>query len=184
MLLAKPIKLRYSASMWDVSFFWYKLRSLCVTSCWCQTGWSEYFKNCWSTGIFTAQPSVGFTENGPKKRKYPVVWTKMPCWCQRSEEMNIDDTKFYRLLGIFALSLYKKSPFCFKEDKNSSGFGTIWGRVNDDRIFIVGRTISLMSYFFKTYTQSASEMFQWGHFSPKASCNLIPSHFHVLKKCL
>ncbi len=21
--------------------------------CWCQTGWSEYFKNCWSTGIFT-----------------------------------------------------------------------------------------------------------------------------------
>ncbi len=21
--------------------------------CWCQTGWSEYFRNCWSTGIFT-----------------------------------------------------------------------------------------------------------------------------------
>ncbi len=39
--------------------------------CWCQTGWSEYFINCWSTGIFT-QPSLGFTENGPKKRKYPV----------------------------------------------------------------------------------------------------------------
>ncbi len=37
--------------------------------CWCQTGWSEYFINCWSTGT---QPSLGFTENGPKKRKYPV----------------------------------------------------------------------------------------------------------------
>ncbi len=22
-------------------------------TCWCQTGWTEYFKNCWSTGIFT-----------------------------------------------------------------------------------------------------------------------------------
>ncbi len=36
---------------------------------------------------FHTQPSLGFTENGPKKRKYPVrgenVWTKMPCWCQR-----------------------------------------------------------------------------------------------------
>ncbi len=21
--------------------------------CWCQTGWSDYFRNCWSTGIFT-----------------------------------------------------------------------------------------------------------------------------------
>ncbi len=53
--------------------------------CWCQTGWSEYFKNCWST-YFHTQPSLAFTENGPKKRKYPVspvVWTKMPCWCQR-----------------------------------------------------------------------------------------------------
>ncbi len=34
-------------------------------------GWSEYFQNCWSAGIFT-QPSLGFTENGPKNRKYPV----------------------------------------------------------------------------------------------------------------
>ncbi len=30
MLLAKLIKVRYSASMWDVLFFWYKLRSLSV----------------------------------------------------------------------------------------------------------------------------------------------------------
>ncbi len=31
---------------------------------WCQTGWSYW--------DFHAQPSLGFTENGPKKRKYPV----------------------------------------------------------------------------------------------------------------
>ncbi len=34
--------------------------------CWCQTGWSEIY---WD---FHAQPSLGFTENGLKKRKYPV----------------------------------------------------------------------------------------------------------------
>ncbi len=34
--------------------------------CWCQTGWSEYVTNCWSTGIFTQQPSLGFTKNGLK----------------------------------------------------------------------------------------------------------------------
>ncbi len=33
-------------------------------------GWSEYLKNSWSD--FHAQPSLGFTENGPKKRKYLV----------------------------------------------------------------------------------------------------------------
>ncbi len=35
---------------------------------------------------FNKQPSLGFTENGPKKRKYEwaaVVWMKMPWWCQR-----------------------------------------------------------------------------------------------------
>ncbi len=53
---------------------------------WCQTGWSEYFKNCWSIGILHTQPSLGFTENGPKKINIQwaaVVWTKMPCWGQR-----------------------------------------------------------------------------------------------------
>ncbi len=40
--------------------------------CWCQTDWSEYFTNCRSYWDFHSQPSLGFTENGPKKRKYPV----------------------------------------------------------------------------------------------------------------
>ncbi len=46
--------------------------------CWCQTGWSEYFKRVWVFQKlliywdFHAQPFLGFKENGPKKRKYPV----------------------------------------------------------------------------------------------------------------
>jgi len=39
--------------------------------------------NHWSTGIFYTQPSLGFTENGLKKRN--IQWVKMPCWCRRSE---------------------------------------------------------------------------------------------------
>ncbi len=35
-------------------------------------GWSEYLKNCWSTGIFTHNHLYRFTENCPEKRKYPV----------------------------------------------------------------------------------------------------------------
>ncbi len=35
---------------------------------------------------FHSQPSLGFTENGPKRENIQwaaVVWTKMPCWCKR-----------------------------------------------------------------------------------------------------
>lgn len=38
---------------------------------WYQTGWSEYFRNWWSAGIFL-QTLLGFRENVLKKRKYPV----------------------------------------------------------------------------------------------------------------
>ncbi len=37
-----------------------------------QMGWSEYFRKLLIYWDFHAQPSLGFTENGPKKRKYPV----------------------------------------------------------------------------------------------------------------
>ncbi len=37
--------------------------------CW----WSEYFFKLLIYWDFHAQPSLGFTENGPKKRKYPVI---------------------------------------------------------------------------------------------------------------
>ena len=36
--------------------------------CWCQMGWSETADLLG----FSPQPSLGLTENGPKKRKYPV----------------------------------------------------------------------------------------------------------------
>lgn len=35
---------------------------------WCQTRWSEYFGN-WD---FPTQLYLGFTDNGPTRRKYPV----------------------------------------------------------------------------------------------------------------
>ncbi len=54
--------------------------------CWCQTGWSEYFKNCWSTGIFTHKHLLGLQRRVRKRENIQwaaVVWMKMPCWCQR-----------------------------------------------------------------------------------------------------
>ncbi len=43
-----------------------------LNGCWCQTGWSEYFKKLLIYWDFHTQPSLGFTDNGQKKRKYPV----------------------------------------------------------------------------------------------------------------
>ncbi len=43
-----------------------------MVCCWCQTEWSEYLKKLLIYWDFHAQPSLEFTENGPKKRKYPV----------------------------------------------------------------------------------------------------------------
>ncbi len=41
--------------------------------CWCQMGWSEYFRSSWSAvSDFHIQQSQGITENGLKKRKCPV----------------------------------------------------------------------------------------------------------------
>ncbi len=57
--------------------------------CWCRTGSSEYFKNCWSTGIFTHNHLSGLQRMVRKRENIQwmaVVGTKMPCWCQRSEE--------------------------------------------------------------------------------------------------
>ncbi len=40
--------------------------------CWCQTGPVWVFQKLLIYWDFQAQPSIGFTENGPKKRKYSV----------------------------------------------------------------------------------------------------------------
>lgn len=42
-------------------------------------------RNCWSTGIFPTQPSLGFKEDALKNRKSPVsliLWVEMPRWSQ------------------------------------------------------------------------------------------------------
>ncbi len=54
--------------------------------CWCETGWSEYFKNCWSTGIFTHKHLYGLQRMVWKRENIQwaaVVGMKIPCWCQR-----------------------------------------------------------------------------------------------------
>ncbi len=44
----------------------------------------------------------------------------------------------------------KYLPLCSAEQRNSYRFGTTWGWVNDDRIFIFGWTIPLRSSFFSS----------------------------------
>lgn len=39
------------------------------SGCWCQTGWSEYYRN-WLSGISTTQPFLEFTENYLKKKRW------------------------------------------------------------------------------------------------------------------
>ncbi len=49
-------------------------------------GCFEYFKNCWSTEIFTHNRLLGLQRMVQKRENIQwaaVVWTKMPCWCQR-----------------------------------------------------------------------------------------------------
>ncbi len=42
-------------------------------------------------------------------------------------------------------------PLCSAEQRHSYRFGTTWGWVNDDRIFIFGWTIPLRSFSFSTW---------------------------------
>ncbi len=54
-----------------------------------QTDWSEYFRNCWSTGIFTHNHLLGLQRMVWKRENIQwaaVVWMNMSCWCQRTEE--------------------------------------------------------------------------------------------------
>lgn len=52
---------------------------------WIQMGWSEYFRNCWSTGIFTRNAFYGLQGMVIKREKTQWV-VKIPCWCSRSGE--------------------------------------------------------------------------------------------------
>lgn len=94
---------------------WKELRQLCSSSRnrkrhWMLSGccWSESFINCWPSGFFTAsQPSLGFTENRPKIRKYPGEW-KMPSWCQELE------VRLGRLVGDY------RTAVGYSQDVNDS----------------------------------------------------------------
>lgn len=54
------------------------------------SSWSLNWASEWERPVvwwdFYTQPSPGFTEHRLKKRKHPVLWVRIPCWYQRSEE--------------------------------------------------------------------------------------------------
>ncbi len=59
--------------------------------CWCQTGWSEYFKHWFSrTTISRVRKRVHNIQN---IQWAAVVWTKMPCWCQRRMDRLVRDDR-------------------------------------------------------------------------------------------
>jgi len=43
---------------------------------WCQTGWSECFRNCWMIyWDFHSQSFLGFTDNGLKQCRVNIQWS-------------------------------------------------------------------------------------------------------------
>ncbi len=97
------------------------------------------------------------------------VWMSLFCWTQRkifwrmweTEPFwgTIDFHSIWNTIVFFFPTMevngapkqpgYKLSskylPLCSAEQRNSYRFGTTWGRVNDDRIYIFGWTIPLIS---------------------------------------
>lgn len=55
---------------------------------WCQTGWTEYFQNCWSAGIFPHNHLQGLQRLVWKRDNIQwaaYLWIKIHHWCQRWE---------------------------------------------------------------------------------------------------
>ncbi len=93
-----------------------------------------------------------------------VVWIYLFCWTQRKIFWRMRETEqFWGIIdyhSIFSPTMevngapkqpgYKLSskylPLCSVEQRNSYGFGTTWGWVNDDRKFIFGWTIPLSRF--------------------------------------
>ncbi len=68
------------------------------------------------------------------------------CWTQRKIFWRMRETEQFWIIGASKQPDYKLSskylPLC-SEQTHSYRFGSTWGRVNDDRIFIFGWTVSL-----------------------------------------
>ncbi len=77
------------------------------------------------------------------------------CWTQRKRKAPLTSIVFFvptmEVNGAPKQPGYKLSskylPWCSAEQRHSYRFGTTWGWVNDDRIFIFRWTIPLMSHW-------------------------------------
>lgn len=61
-----------------------------------ELGWSEYYRNCWSTGIFTRNHRWGFQRTLSKRENIQwaaVLWMRRPRWCERWEETGLTDDR-------------------------------------------------------------------------------------------
>ncbi len=95
-----------------------------------------------------------------------VVWMSLFCWTQRKIFWRMWETEqfwgtidfhsiFFPTMEVndapkqpgFKLTS-KYLPLCSAEQRHSCRFGTTWGWVNDDRIFIFGWTIPLITHHF------------------------------------
>ncbi len=102
----------------------------------------------------------------PSSRSKPV-WMCLFCWTQTKIFWRMWETEqFWGTIDFHSIFLptmevngapkqpgYKLSskylPLCSAEQRHSYRFGSTWGRVNDDRIFIFGWTIPLMLIYQK-----------------------------------
>ncbi len=120
---------------------------------------------------FTIQLDTSTITITPSSSSKPV-WMCLFCWTQRKVFWRKFVTRLFwgtidfhsrkkntmEVNGAPELLCFPHSseylPLCSAEQTHSYRFGTTWGRVNDDRIYIFGWTIPLM-FAYKTTTVSA-----------------------------
>ncbi len=104
------------------------------------------------------------------------VWMSLFCWTQRKVFWKMWETEqFWGTIDFHSIFFptmevngapkqpgYKLSseyPLCSAEQRHSYRFGTTWGWVNDDRIFIFGWTIPLMSHNISSFCTIVTLLF-------------------------
>ena len=111
------------------------------------------------------------------------------CWTQKKIfwRMSVTSIEFFfstmEVNGVHQLSGYRHSSkyllLCSEEERNSYRFKTTWGRVNDDRMFIFGWTVPLMTDAAQLQGMSPSLPISKSNLRPwlyiTTSSNFVPS---------
>ncbi len=139
--------------------------------------WSTLLTCCCTTACMTRPMSCCNRPYGSTAQRYngdrwtphisssKPVWMSLFCWTQRKIYWRMWETEqFWGTIDFHSIFFptievngapkqpgYKLSskylPLCSAEQINSYRFGNTWRWVNDDRMFIFGRTIPLISLF-------------------------------------